>query len=82
MMIYLDSKYSHKVPIIIRTLHIDQMLLLAIAEELSNLGPAWTQGSVRRKVIAKQLQLLRGELEPMINKIKGEVKLTKMFYST
>ena len=76
-MIYPDSKYSHKVPIIIGTLHIDQMLELAMAEVLSNLGPTWTWRSVGRKVIAKQLQPLRGELEPMKNKIKGEVKLTK-----
>ena len=30
-----------------------------------------------RKEIAKQLQLSRGELEPMIHKINGEIKLTK-----
>ena len=41
MMIYPDSKYSHKVPIVIGTLHIYQMLELATVEELSNLGPAW-----------------------------------------
>ena len=78
MMIYPDSKYSHKVPIIIGTLHIDQMLELATAEELSNLGSAWTWGAMGRKVIAKQLQLSRGELEPMIYRINGEVQLTKM----
>ena len=44
MMIYLDSKYSHKVPIIIGNLHIDQKLELATAEELSHLGSAWTRG--------------------------------------
>ena len=78
MMIYPDSKYSHKVPIIIGTLHIDQMLELATAEEFSNLGSAWTWGAMGRKVIAKQLQLSRGELEPMIYRINGEVQLTKM----
>ena len=77
MMISLNNKYSHKVLIIIGTLHIDQMVELATAEELSNLGPAWTWETVGRKVIVKQLQLTRGELELMINRIKGEAKLTK-----
>ena len=35
LMIYPDSKYSHRVPIIIGTLHIDEVLDLATEEELS-----------------------------------------------
>ena len=76
-MIFPDSKYSHKVPIVTSTLHIDQMLELATAEELANLSPAWKRGSIGRKIIVKQLQLAKGESEPMIHKIKGDVKLTK-----
>ena len=46
MMIYPDSKYSHKVPIIIGTLHIDEVLDLATEQELGSLSRGWKRGVV------------------------------------
>ena len=43
MLVYPDSKYSRKVPIVMGTLHIDAILEVA-----------WRRGSVGRKVLAKQ----------------------------
>ena len=38
MMVYPDSKYSHRVPVIIGTLHVDEALDLAIYDELASLS--------------------------------------------
>ena len=38
MMVYPDSKYSHRVPVIIGTLHIDEALDLATYDELASLS--------------------------------------------
>ena len=46
MMIYPDSKYSHRVPIIIGTLHIDEVLDLATKQESCSLSRAWKRGFV------------------------------------
>ena len=77
MMVYPDSKYSHRVPIVIGTLHIDEVLDLATYDELASLSRGWKRGIVGRRIITKQLSM-RGQVnEPMIHKVGGEVKLTK-----
>ena len=55
MLVYPDSKYSQKVPVVLGTLHIDTLLEVAMEGELKKLTPAWRWGSIGRKVIAKQL---------------------------
>ena len=46
MMVYPDSKYSHRVPVIIGTLHIDEALDLATYDELVSLSRGWKRGIV------------------------------------
>ena len=46
MMVYPDSKYSHRVPIVIGTLHIDEVLDLATYDELASLSRGWKRGIV------------------------------------
>ena len=46
MMVYPDSKYSHRVPIVIGTLHIDEVLDLATYDELASLSRGWKGGIV------------------------------------
>ena len=78
MMVYPDSKYSHRVPVVIGTLHIDEALDLATYDELASLSRGWKRGIVGCRVIAKQLSLKGSDSEPMIHKIGGNVKLTKV----
>ena len=79
MMVYPDSKYSHRhrVPIVIGTLHIDEVLDLATYDELASLSRGWKRGIVGRRIIVKQLSMKGQVNEPMIHKVGGEVKLTK-----
>ena len=53
MMVYPDSKYSHRVPVIIGTLHIDEALDLATYDELASLSRGWKRGIVGCRIIAK-----------------------------
>ena len=77
MMVYPHSKYSHRVPVMIGTLHIDEALDLATYNELASLSRGWKRGIVGRRIIAKQL--LKGPVsEPMIHKTWENVKLTKV----
>ena len=78
MMVYPDSKYSHRVPVIIGTLHIDEALDLATYDELASLSRGWKRGIVGCRIIAKQLSLRGPVSEPMIQKIGGNVKLMKV----
>ena len=78
MLVYPDSKYSWKVPVVLGTLNIDALLEAAMEEELKNLTPAWGQGSVGRKVLAKQLNFWTRDEQSMIDKIDSQVKLTKI----
>ena len=55
MLVYPDNKYTWKVQVVLGTLHIDALLEAATEKELKNLTPAWRQGSIGRKVFAKQL---------------------------
>ena len=57
MMVYPDSKYSHRVPVIIGTLHIDEALDLAMYDKLASLSRGWKRGIVGRRIIAKQLSV-------------------------
>ena len=77
MMVYPDSKYSHRVPVIIGTLHIDEALDLATYNELASLSRGWKRGIVGCRIIAKQLSPKGPASEPMIHKIGGNVKLMK-----
>ena len=67
-----DSKYSAEVPLIIGTLHINEILACATAEELGKLSPAWYAGAPGSQVLAKLVQL---EERPMIDQIDRYVRL-------
>ena len=69
-----DSKYSAEVPLIIGTLHINEILACATAEELGKLSPAWYAGALGSQVLAKLAQL---EKRPMIDQIDHYVRLTR-----
>ena len=69
-----DSKYSAEVPLIIGTLHINEILACATAEELGKLSPAWYAGALGSQVLAKLAQL---EERPMINQIDHYVRLMR-----
>ena len=77
LIIYPDSKSSQRVPIILGTLHIDEVLDLATEEELKGLSPGWKKGVIGGKILAKQLQLAGKREEPMIQRIDSKVRLTK-----
>ena len=77
MLVYPDSKYSQKVPVVLGTLHIDALLEVVMEEELKNLTPAWRWGSVGRKILVKQLNFQTKDEQSMIDKIDYQVKLTK-----
>ena len=68
-----DSKYSAEVPLIIETLHINEILGCATAEELGKLSPAWYAGALGSQVLAKLAQLER----PMIDQIDHYIRLTR-----
>ena len=53
MMVYPDSKYRHRVPVVIGTLHTDEALDLATYDELASLSRGWKRGIVGCRVIAK-----------------------------
>ena len=68
-----DSKYSAEVPLIIGTLHINEILACATAEELGKLSPAWYARALGSQVLAKLVQLER----PMIDQIDHYVRLMR-----
>ena len=75
MMVYPDSKYCHRVPVIIETLHIDEALDLTTYDELASLSRGCKRGIVGRRIIAKQLSLKGPVSEPMIHKIGETLSL-------
>ena len=80
MMVYPDSKYNHRVPIVIGTLHIDEVLDLATYDELASLSRGWKRGIVGRRIIAKQLSMKGQVNEPMIHKVGGGSQTYKSDY--
>ena len=69
-----DNRYSTEVHLIIGTLHINEILARATAEELGKLSPAWYAGALESQVLAKLAQL---EERPMIEQIDHYVRLTR-----
>ena len=69
-----DSKYSAEVPLIIGTLHINEILACATFEELGKLSPAWYLGALGSQVMAKIAQLKE---KPMIDQIDHYARLTR-----
>ena len=69
-----DSKYSAKVPLIIGTLHINEILACATAEDLGKLSPAWYAGALGSQVLAKLAQL---EERRMIDQIDHYIRLMR-----
>ena len=68
------SKYSAEVPLIIGTLHINEILACATPEELGKLSQAWYAGALGSQVIAKLAQF---EERPMIDQIDHYVRLMR-----
>ena len=77
MLVYPDNKYSQKVQVVLGTLYIDALLEVATEEELKNLTLAGRQGSIGRKVLAKQLNFQTKDEQSIIDTIDSQVKLTK-----
>ena len=69
-----DSKYSAEVPLIIGTLHINEILACATAEELGKLSLACYAGALGSQVLAKLAQL---EERPMIDQIDHYIRLMR-----
>ena len=69
-----DSRYSERVPIILGTLHIKDILHSATKEELKNLGKAWEVGMLGSFVSARMAEL--NEI-PMIQQVDHYVRLTR-----
>ena len=69
-----DSKYSAEVPLIIGTLHINEILACATAEELGKLSPTWYARALGSQVLAKLVQL---EERPMIDQIDHYIRLMR-----
>ena len=69
-----DSKYSAEAPLIIGTLHINETLACATAEELGKLSPAWYAGALGSQVLAKLAQL---EERPMIDQTDHYIRLMR-----
>ena len=71
-----DSAYSSRVPIALRTLHIDMVIEKATAKELQNLGKEWKMGVLGAKIQAHQVKL-EGKISPMIEQIDHDIKLSR-----
>ena len=75
MLVIPESEYSKRVPIMIGTIHIDEIIDLITDEELKIASRQWQHGIVSRKVVIKQMQLK--ENQDILSQVKGEVKLTR-----
>ena len=69
-----DSKYSAEVSLMIGTLHINEILACAAAEDLGKLSPAWYAGALGSQVLAKLAQL---EERPIIDQIDHYMRLMR-----
>ena len=75
MLVIPESEYSRRVPVTIGTIHIDEIIDLITDEELKTANRQWQRGIISRKVVVKQLHLK--ENKDILDKIKGDVKLTR-----
>ena len=75
MLVIPESEYSRRVPIMIGTIHIDEIIDLITDEELKLASCQWQRGIISRKVVMKQMQLK--ENKDVLTQVKGEVKLTR-----
>ena len=69
-----DSRYSERVPIILGTLHIKDIVESATKEELKNLGDAWEMGTLGSFVSTRMAELSE---RPMIQQVDHYVRLTR-----
>ena len=75
MLVIPESEYSQRVPIMIGTIHIDEIIDLITKEELKLASRQWQCGIISRKVVMKQMQMK--ENRDILTQVKGEVKLTR-----
>ena len=68
------GRYSERVPIILGTLHIKDIIETATKEELRNLGEAWEMGTLGSFVLARMAELSK---TPMIQQIDHYIRLTR-----
>ena len=69
-----DSRYSERVPVILGTLHIKDIVESATKEELRNLGEAWEMGTLGSFVLARMAELSE---RLMIQQVDHYVRLTR-----
>ena len=75
MLVIPESEFSHRVPITIGTIHIDEIIDLITDEELKAANLQWQRGIISRKVVVKQLHMK--ENKDVLDQVKGDVKLTR-----
>ena len=69
-----DSRYSERVPVILGTLHIKDIIETATKEELRNLGEAWEMGTLGSFVLARMAELSE---TPIIQQIDQYIRLMR-----
>ena len=74
MLVIPESKYAKRVPVTLGTLHIDKIIGLVTNEQLKYIDKSWQRGIISRIIAIKTAQLK--ENKTILDKIKGEVKLT------
>ena len=67
-----NSPYGERCPIIIGTLHIDEILRLSTPEELASMSVAWDRGNLGTRMRMGALQISKE-----LNEFEGEVTLTR-----
>ena len=75
MLVIPESEYSRRVPIMIGTIHINEITDLITDEELKTASCQWQCRIISCKVVVKEMQLK--ENKDILDQVKGEVKLTQ-----
>ena len=73
MLVITESEYAKRVPVTIRTLHIDEIIGLITDEELQKAQRSWQWEIISCKIVMKHVQLK--ENNDVFDQVKGNVKL-------
>ena len=75
MLVIPESQYSHRVPITLGTIHIDEIIGLVTDEELYHVDKSWQRGIISRKIAVRTAQLR--DNKTILDKVRGDVRLTR-----
>ena len=73
MLVIPEREYVKRVPVAIRTLHIDEIIGLITDEELQKAQKSWQQGIISHKIAIKSVHMK--ENKDVLDQVKGNVKL-------